>query len=190
MTHIGPDVFFRNDGGRFIDATASVGLGKESWSAGCAFFDADGDGDLDLYVSSYVDYALENHKYCGDAKRELRAYCHPDVYGAVADAFFRNDGGRFVDVSAASGIKPTPDGKGLGVDLVEVFSLPFDASGQKVSLEPRGAIPDERAGRRDIKVGVSRRPAGIHHVQRVAARRDDEVAGDNDISRCGRHAAR
>ncbi|MEM1177772.1 MAG: CRTAC1 family protein [Acidobacteriota bacterium] len=126
VTHYGPDIYYRNDDGRFVDATASVGLGKASWSVGCTFFDADGDGDLELYVASYVDFSAENHKYCGDAKRNLRAYCHPDIYGAVADAYYRNDGGRFVDISEKAGIKPSADGKGLGVAAAD-----FDGDGDQ-----------------------------------------------------------
>ena len=33
---------------------AKAGVAAEGWSTGCAFFDADGDGDLDLYVARYV----------------------------------------------------------------------------------------------------------------------------------------
>ena len=33
---------------------AKAGVAADGWSTGCAFFDADGDGDLDLYVARYV----------------------------------------------------------------------------------------------------------------------------------------
>ncbi|MEM9594251.1 MAG: CRTAC1 family protein [Acidobacteriota bacterium] len=116
VTAFGGDAFLRNRGdGTFEDATAAVGLGKGGWSTGSTFFDPDGDGDLDLYVSSYVDFTPDNHKWCGKGQQKLRAYCHPDVYGAAGDVFYRNDGGRFVDAGRAAGIVPTPDGKGLGV---------------------------------------------------------------------------
>lgn len=136
ITHYGPDLFLRNRGdGTFEDATVAMGFADgdakngPTWSAGCTFFDAEGDGDLDLYVSRYVDFSLDNHKFCGNAEKKLRSYCHPDVYAASDDAFFRNDLGekgeaRFVDATRAAGIEPTPEGKGLGV-----LAADFDGNG-------------------------------------------------------------
>lgn len=50
----GPDVFLRNEAGRFVDATAETGLGNEAWAAGAVFGDTNRDGFLDLYVANYV----------------------------------------------------------------------------------------------------------------------------------------
>src|SRR5262249_29718970 len=73
------------------------------------------DGDLDLYVANYVDFSYSNHKWCGNAQLQIRAYCHPDVYNAQPDVLFVNDGhGRFTDGTRAAGIDDK-DGKGLGV---------------------------------------------------------------------------
>ncbi|MEM6794161.1 MAG: CRTAC1 family protein [Acidobacteriota bacterium] len=106
VTHYGPDVLYRNRGdGTFENATDPAGLGAPTWSSGCSFFDADRDGDLDLFVAAYVDFTLENHRYCGNARKKLRSYCHPDVYGPAADSFYLNDGsGRFTERSAEAGI--------------------------------------------------------------------------------------
>lgn len=117
VTQFGPDLLFVNAGdGTFEEQAQSRGLGGKHWSTGCTFFDPDRDGDLDLFVAAYVDFELENHKYCGNAKKKLRSYCHPDVYGAVPDRFFLNDGqGRFTEVGSKVGIVPSPEAKGLGV---------------------------------------------------------------------------
>ena len=80
-----------------------------------AFFDSDNDGWLDLYVTNYVKYSIENNPWCGEPVRGERAYCDPDYFEGVEDIFYRNDGqGTFSDWSARSGINKAR-GKGLGV---------------------------------------------------------------------------
>ena len=47
-----PDLLFRNDGGTFTEVGADLGLDHVGSSAAAVFFDVEGDGDLDLYVTS------------------------------------------------------------------------------------------------------------------------------------------
>jgi len=97
------DRLLRNMGGeRFEDVTDAWGLGQTGWGSSAAFFDADGDGDLDLYVVRYVDYTLADAIKCWF--RTIHIYCTPTMYPAQSDLLYRNDGGRFTDVSAASGV--------------------------------------------------------------------------------------
>jgi hypothetical protein len=80
----GDDVLLRNTGGGFEDATSLAGLrGDGRWSTSAAFFDMEGDGDLDLDVVRYVDYRLAD-----SLKRwhnGLHVYCTPILYDAVPD---------------------------------------------------------------------------------------------------------
>lgn len=122
-----PDVFvtrwggyglFVNDGtGGFRDATKEWGLDEVAgWPTSAAFADIEGDGDLDLYVCHYVDWDPANRPDCGDPARGGAYYCDPRRVPAQADRLFRNDGGRFVDVSRVAGIAGRgEDGRGLGV---------------------------------------------------------------------------
>jgi len=115
ITSVGGNKLYHNNGsGTFTDVTDKAGVGSQLWSASCAFGDIDNDGYVDLFVTNYVDFSVQNNKYCvytGDT----RVYCHPNVYNGVPDILYRNNGdGTFSDVSRSAGIY-RPDGKGLGV---------------------------------------------------------------------------
>jgi len=121
VTNFGPNILYRNEGGgRFRDVTAEAGVGDPRWSSSAAFADIDNDGDLDLYVANYIDFTLDNNKFCGEGNPPERTYCHPDEYNGVPDTLYRNKGdGRFEDISAAAGVAD-PIGKGLGVVFTDI----------------------------------------------------------------------
>jgi enediyne biosynthesis protein E4 len=109
---------YRNlGGGRFLDATAQAGLGGDrDWPTSAAWADFDNDGDLDLYVCHYLKWDAQNPTLCEYPERSKPGYmyCDPLLFPPLPDHIFRNDGGRFRDVSAAAGIVDL-DGRGLGV---------------------------------------------------------------------------
>jgi hypothetical protein len=111
--------------GTFDDITDRAGLaGDRDWPTSAAFADLDNDGDLDLYVCHYLAWDADHPTLCprktratGDehgAPEERYSYCTPRPFAALADHLFRNDGGRFVDVTAEAGIVDH-NGRGLGV---------------------------------------------------------------------------
>lgn len=109
----GKDRLLHNDAGKGLsDVTEAWGLQPEGWSTSAAFLDIEGDGDLDLYVVRYIDYDLSEAIKCWF--RSIHIYCTPGMYEALPDRLFRNDGGRFVDVSQASGVASSR-AKGLAV---------------------------------------------------------------------------
>ena len=114
VTNFGPNVLFRNNGdGTFADVTAKAGVADGfKLGAGANFLDADKDGDLDLFSSSYVAFTYENH-----AERMIGGiptYVGPRAYDPTPDTLFRNNGdGTFTNISDASGISSCP-GTGMG----------------------------------------------------------------------------
>ena len=115
-------VLYRNKGdGTFEDATEKFGLGGvRDWPTSAAFADFDRDGDLDLYVCHYIDFNASDEASTGLGPAELSTVSYtPLRYRAVPDRLFRNDGGRFVDVTAEAGIVDR-DGRGLGVVVCDI----------------------------------------------------------------------
>ncbi len=115
LNNYGPNVLYRNNGdGTFTDATQVAGVENGSKvGAGACFVDVDLDGDLDLYVSNYVDFTYENH--VPYSLGGFPAYAAPTMYNPVPDVLFRNNGdGTFTDVSIAAGVT-TPAGTGMGI---------------------------------------------------------------------------
>jgi tetratricopeptide (TPR) repeat protein len=106
----------RNRGdGTFEDMTARANLaGDRDWPTSAAWADLDADGDLDLYVCHYLNFDMTSASVCVDAKARVNHYCSPRNFAALPDHVFRNDGGRFIEVTAAAGFVD-PDGRGLGV---------------------------------------------------------------------------
>ncbi len=107
---------YRNRGdGTFQDVTIPAGLGGDrDWPTSAAFADLDGDGDLDLYVCHYLAYDPRNPRRCQHPEAPSRHDCDPLDFPSLPDHVFRNDGGRFVDVTARAGFVDA-DGRGLGV---------------------------------------------------------------------------
>jgi hypothetical protein len=130
MTGVGGNHLLRNLGeGKFQDVTeaAGVGGGSNSWSTSAAFFDYDGDGDLDLFVCNYVQWSREIDLQVDYRLPEIgRAYGPPMSFAGTFPVLYRNDGGKFTDVSAAAGMqiknKATglPLAKSLGVSPIDL----------------------------------------------------------------------
>jgi enediyne biosynthesis protein E4 len=127
LTGFPRSVLFHNNGnGTFKDVTAASGVENGGhWATSAGWFDYDRDGLPDLVIANYVaDFSWDDTRFCGDAARGLRAYCHPDVYRGSGVRLFRNlGGGHFQDVTAHAGLESS-EGKCLGLVLAD-----FDGDG-------------------------------------------------------------
>ena len=90
------------------------GVANSQWGTSCAFADVDNDGNLDLYITNYADYAVKNDKKC--YVRGIWQYCGPRAYPPDTDIFYHNNGnGIFTDLTEKSGFLDVPACHGLGV---------------------------------------------------------------------------
>ena len=87
----GRNVLYINDGdGTFTDRTEEYGLAFSGYSTQAAFFDYDGDGDLDMYLLNSSTHA--ERRASPSTSRTVR---NP----RAGDRLYRNDHGHFVVVS-------------------------------------------------------------------------------------------
>lgn len=109
MSAVGLNRLFRNDAGRFVEVTASAGVGgiAEQWSTSCGFLDYDNDGDLDLFVCNYVKWTREFDKAQPfTLTGGERAYGRPQEFPGTYPYLYRNDGsGTFQEVSEQAGLR-------------------------------------------------------------------------------------
>ncbi|MFC4312441.1 CRTAC1 family protein [Steroidobacter flavus] len=73
----GANLLFRNDGSRFVETAAALGLADQRRTVGACWFDMDQDGDLDLFLANQ---------------------------GGDTDALYRNDAGKFSDIAGSLGV--------------------------------------------------------------------------------------
>jgi hypothetical protein len=104
-------LYINNGNLTFTEQANAYGLDDPGHSTHATFFDFDKDGDLDMYLLNHNVTVIREVEF--EAVRNTR---HP----YAGDKFFRNDNGKFVDISARAGIKGSPLGFGLGVTVADI----------------------------------------------------------------------
>ena len=92
-------LYHNNGDGTFTDVTAKSKLDAPGWTTSGVWFDYDGDGRLDLFLCSFVEYRNDSLT-CGDNKLGRNYYCIPRVFKPTPNLLFHNNGdGTFTEVA-------------------------------------------------------------------------------------------
>ncbi|MBL7729544.1 MAG: VCBS repeat-containing protein [Chitinophagaceae bacterium] len=96
----------------FADEAEKYGLNFSGFSTQAAFLDYDLDGDLDMFLLNHSVHQNGTFK----PRNEFIGTYHP----LSGDRFYRNDIGKFTDVTKETGINSTAIGYGLGVVVADI----------------------------------------------------------------------
>ena len=100
------ELFVNNGDLTFTERAQEYGIDDPSYSSQAAFFDYDRDGDLDLFLLNHsITPNLETNFFSAVTKRNPLA----------GDKLYRNDNGRYIDISEQAGIIGNSIGYGLSV---------------------------------------------------------------------------
>jgi len=94
VTTLAADLLLDNDEGRFRDRAAQAGVSgapDPGWSTAALWFDADVDGDLDLFVGGYVEWSPETEIFT-TIDGVNKVFTTPDHYPGRPSRLYTNDG--------------------------------------------------------------------------------------------------
>lgn len=120
LSNFGSNILYQNNGkGTFTDVTEKTGVGfGDHVGAGVCFLDIDGDGDLDLFAGSYVQFTLQANK--SSVMNGFQTYVGPLQYPPTSNRLYKNNGnGTFTDISLESGIGLIKS-SGMGVVAADI----------------------------------------------------------------------
>jgi hypothetical protein len=113
-------LFINNHDLTFTDSAEAYGLANNGYTTHASFFDYDMDGDLDCFMVNNSPIPVNTLNYAN--ARDIRAE-NSDVANFLkggGDHLYKNEGGKFKEVSAEAGIHGTLISFGLGVTIGDV----------------------------------------------------------------------
>ena len=113
-------LFINNHDLTFTDSAEAYGLANNGYTTHASFFDYDMDGDLDCFMvnNSPIPVNTLNYANARDIRAENSAVA--DFLKGGGDHLYKNEGGKFVEVSAEAGIHGSLISFGLGVTIGDV----------------------------------------------------------------------
>jgi hypothetical protein len=132
VTYYGKNRLYHNQGnGTFKEVAGFAGVAGDgkAWGTGCAFVDYDRDGKLDLLVANYVLFDVKTAPQPGQGQlcvwKGTPVMCGPRGLDSSPNILYHNlGGGKFADVSKASGIEKT-----YGHYCFSVSAIDYDDDG-------------------------------------------------------------
>ncbi len=112
------ELYINQRDGTFKEEAVKYGLADKGLSTQAIFFDFDHDGDLDCFVLNNTYRPIGSFGY----NRDIRNIRDPQN----GDRLYRNDNGKFVDISAQANIYGSEIGFGLGVTAGDLFNTGWD----------------------------------------------------------------
>lgn len=106
-------LFINNGDLTFTEKANEYGLDDSGYSTEANFFDYDKDGDLDVFV---LNHSVQPYSSFRNTSKELRS----EYISEYADRLYRNDNGKFTDVSSEAGIISSVLGFGLSVSIGDI----------------------------------------------------------------------
>lgn len=152
VTGFGKNRFFRNEKGSGRFEEVHIGGEAPGYSSSAAFFDADQDGDLDLYVGNYVDFDLEHPPNEGNPCewKGLSVCCGPRGLGEALDNFYEFKDGRYVEATERFGFALKDHrGQRKGSYTLGMVTSDFDGDGDQdlyVAVDSRPNLLFENLG--------------------------------------------
>lgn len=113
-------LFINNHNLTFSEKAAEYGLDNDGYTTHASFFDYDLDGDLDCFIVNNSPLPVNTLNYAN--MREVPADKAPvaDFLKGGGDRLYRNDNGKYIDVTYSSGIHGTIIGFGMGVSVGDI----------------------------------------------------------------------
>ncbi|HKK44218.1 MAG TPA: VCBS repeat-containing protein, partial [Balneolaceae bacterium] len=105
-------LFINNGDSTFTDRAKEYGLDFSGYSKQAVFFDMDNDGDLDMFLLNHSVHTKKSFV----RRAEGLKISDPNA----GDRLYRNDGGKFTDVTQKSGIHSSLLGYGLSVTVSDI----------------------------------------------------------------------
>jgi hypothetical protein len=108
----GNQLFINQGNLHFKEEAAEYGLNDSGYCTQAAFFDYDGDGDLDMFLLRHSVKKIDN--------MELASH-REELDPLSGDKLYENQGGHhFVDVSKKAGLRQSPLTYGLGIAIADI----------------------------------------------------------------------
>ncbi len=150
-------LFMNNGDGTFAERARDLGVADSSHSTQAAFFDADKDGDLDLYVANHPTgrmHGLSNFTALKAVKE----------HRAPTDRFYRNDAGHFTDATYSADLQNFDYTLGLSVSDLDQDGWPDIYTGNDFDA------PDLMYINRGANASTPGRPGGVSFSEQLQFR--------------------